>query len=155
MVGEGKAMGIEDLIGDETIVFDSSITSKEGLLKAAAELFAARGDATDAQGLLDDFHKRELEVSTGVEDGFGIPHAKSPRVTTAALAFFHTSLMPDYVGLDDEPIECAFVIVCPENGADVHLEVLSRLARRLCDDEFRAELKAATTREAVIKALAE
>ena len=46
----------------------------------------------------------------------------------------------DYESLDDEPAHLFFMIAAPAGGADVHLEVLSRLSRMLMDDDFRDAL---------------
>lgn len=147
-------MDVSDLIDEELVVFDAAISTKEELLRAAARLFAAKGYATSEEGLLEAFHKRELEANTGVEGGFGIPHAKTAAVAKPALAFFHVGTMPDYIGLDDEPIDCSFAIVCPEGGADVHLDILSRLIRKLVDEDFRNELRAAQSPAEVMAVLA-
>lgn len=103
---------------------------------------------------MDALHAREAEVSTGIEGGFGIPHAKDPCVTKPGLAFLHTGVMGDYLGLDDEPIQCAFVIVCPEGANDAHLDVLADLARRLMDDGFRGRVARARDADAVVAVLA-
>ena len=49
----------------------------------------------------------------------------------------------DYDSLDGQPANLFFMIAAPEKGADVHLEVLSRLSMLLMDENFRAELLAA------------
>lgn len=146
-------MEISDLITEDLIVFDSSITTKEQLLEVASKLFVNRGLANDETGLLAAFHAREAEANTGVEGGFGVPHAKSPYVDKPGLAFFHTALLPDYIGLDDEPIDCAFAIVCPESAGDVHLDILSNLIRRLVSEEFRDSLRAAGDPASVLAVL--
>ena len=51
----------------------------------------------------------------------------------------------EYESLDDEPAFLFFLIAAPAGGANVHLEVLSRLSRMLMDDEFREKLMNAKT----------
>ena len=53
----------------------------------------------------------------------------------------------DYESLDDEPAHLFFLIAAPAGGANVHLEVLSRLSRMLMDDDFRDNLMKAQTPE--------
>ena len=57
----------------------------------------------------------------------------------------------DYESLDDEPAHLFFMIAAPADGADVHLEVLSRLSRMLMDDDFREALMSAPDRETYLK----
>lgn len=152
--GDTNEMNASDLIDPKTIVFDPTITDKETMLGRAAQALADAGYASGVSELLGALHAREAEVSTGIEGGFGIPHAKDPCVTKPGLAFLHTGVMGDYLGLDDEPIQCAFVIVCPEGANDAHLDVLADLARRLMDDGFRERIVRAQDADAVVAVLA-
>ena len=86
-------MDITGLIDESRIVVDPSITSKDELLHRAAQIFAEQGLADSEAGLYQDFLKREAQTSTGIEEGFGIPHAKSSHVSGAELAFFHTGII--------------------------------------------------------------
>ncbi|HAC1703620.1 TPA_asm: PTS sugar transporter subunit IIA, partial [Listeria monocytogenes] len=88
-----------------------------------------------------DLYNREEETSTGIEAGFGIPHAKSKYVKEPLIVFVHSGIIIDYFGLDDSPIECSFIIGVPKKATDVHLQILSELSRKLMNDEFREKLK--------------
>lgn len=57
----------------------------------------------------------------------------------------------DYEALDDEPSNLLFMIAAPSDGGDVHLEVLSRLM----DEDFRAKLLAAESKEAFLQVIDE
>lgn len=54
--------------------------------------------------------------------------------------------------MDDEPSNLLFMIAAPNNG-DVHLEVLSRLMTLLMDEDFRAKLLAADSKESFLAAI--
>ena len=146
-------MDITGLIDESRIVVDPSITSKDELLHRAAKIFAEQGLADSEEGLYQDFLKREAQTSTGIEEGFGIPHAKSSHVSGAGLAFFHTGVIQDYKGLDGSDIDCAFTIVVPADAADEHLQILSTLAQNLAEPEFRDALRAAKDPAGVLKVI--
>ena len=148
-------MNVRNLITEDTIVFDASITTKERLLDEAAGVFVRAGFASDKLQLLSAFQQRESEALTGIEDGFGIPHAKCPCVTKPGIAFFHTGVIDDYLGFDDLPIECSFVIVCPNDAPNTHLEALSELAKRLMDEGFRDRVKSARDSSGILRAISE
>lgn len=59
----------------------------------------------------------------------------------------------DYEALDDEPSNLLFMIAAPSDGGDVHLEVLSRLMVILMDEDFRAKLLAAESKETFLQAI--
>ena len=90
---------------------------------------------------------REAEGSTGIGEGIAIPHAKTEAVNEPGLASMIVRDGVDYESLDDEPAHLFFMIAAPAGGADVHLEVLSRLSRMLMDDDFRDALMQAKTPE--------
>ena len=97
--------------------------------------------------------KREEEVPTGIEAGFGIPHAKSKAVITPTICFVRSSQITEYLGLDGEPIAYTFAIVVPANAADSHLEILSALSRRLIDPNFRKQIKEANSASEIMTVL--
>ena len=61
----------------------------------------------------------------------------------------------DYEALDGQPSNLFFMIAAPEDGADVHLEVLSRLSILLMDEQFRKDLLAAKDIDAFLKVIDE
>ena len=50
----------------------------------------------------------------------------------------------------EEATDLVFLIAVPEGSGNQHLKILSKLARRLMKEDFRAQLRAAGTREEVI-----
>ena len=93
------------------------------------------------KNVIKDLYRREEETSTGIEDGFGIPHAKSKAVLQPTICFAHTGKITDYVGLDGRNIEWVFAILVPQKTAYIHLEILSKLSRKLMNESFRTQLK--------------
>ena len=142
-------MRFDQLIAEELIVFDPSIDSKGSLFERIGDVLR------NVQKVVKALFKREEEISTGIEDGFGIPHAKSKYVTKPALCFFHTAKLTDYSGIDEMPIEYIFAIVVPEKSADMHLEILSTLSRRLMNADFRKGIKEATTPADIIRQISQ
>ena len=103
------------------------------------------GNVTDLEGYRKAVLAREAEGSTGIGEGIAIPHAKTDAVSAPGLASMIVRSGVEYESLDDEPAFLFFLIAAPAGGANVHLEVLSRLSRMLMDDEFREKLMNAKT----------
>ena len=136
-------MDISQLLSEDLILFDDDIRSKKSLFERLGNALEATGRVKNAKKIIKAFYKREEEVSTGIEDGFGIPHAKSKYVLVPTLCFIHSGKIKEYLGLDGIPIECVFAIVVPQKSSDIHLEILSALSRKLMDQTFRQQLKGA------------
>lgn len=144
-------MNISELMLKELILFDDSIRSKDELFDSLSQKLEQQARVTNHKKFKNDLLKREKETSTGIEAGFGIPHAKSKYVTQPTIVFAHTASISDYLGLDDEPIECVFMIAVPKKSQDIHLDILSALSRRLMDQAFREKIKGATSADELLE----
>lgn len=107
------------------------------------------GKITDRETYKQGILAREENGSTAVGEGIAIPHAKNAAVKAPSLAAMTVLDGVDYEALDDEPSNLLFMIAAPSDGGDVHLEVLSRLM----DEDFRAKLLAAESKEAFLQAI--
>lgn len=109
------------------------------------------GIADDADALVASFLVRESEGTTGMMDGFAIPHAKSPTVKRPAVIVVKgDSGVGEWDTMDNEPVEVAIALLIPasEAGAE-HLRLLSCVAEALMDDDFRESIKRAVDPEDV------
>ena len=137
--------------------------SDEGFVKASDVLCVAAGErdealrlvsahaveagiATDAAKLFDAFLTREAEGTTGMVDGFAVPHAKTDVVVRPAVVVLKSeSPIGAWDTMDQAPVTCAIALLVPEAEAGTaHLQILSKVAAALTDDAFRAEVKAAS-----------
>ncbi len=122
---------------------------KRAVIDALAARVAASGRAVDAAALAADAWKREQTDETGLPGGIAIPHAKSPAVTEATLAFARLKPGVDF-GADDGPADLVFLIAAPDTAAEEHLAVLSRLARAFMREDFTDGLRSAASPEDVV-----
>ncbi|MFV0375407.1 PTS fructose transporter subunit IIABC [Microbacterium sp.] len=139
-----------DIITPALVSIDADLgDDKRAVIDALATRVAAEGRADDAVRLANDAWDREQKDETGLPGGIAIPHAKSPAVTRASLAFARLKPAVDF-GAPDGPAELVFLIAAPDTAAEEHLAVLSKLARSLMQDEFTTALRAAATAEDVV-----
>ncbi|RLK49384.1 PTS fructose transporter subunit IIABC [Microbacterium telephonicum] len=141
---------MSDIISPPLVSLDEPLgRDKRAVIDALAARVAAAGRATDAAALAADAWKREQTDETGLPGGIAIPHAKSPAVTAATLAFARLAPRVDF-GAEDGPADLVFLIAAPDTAAEEHLAVLSRLARAFMRDDFTAGLRAAQTPQQVV-----
>lgn len=148
-------MDIISLMDERNVIFDSSIKSKKELFEALSNTLKKNGYINSEHRFIKDIIKREKESSTGIEKGFGIPHAKSKSVIEPTIAFAHTAELSDYIALDDSKVECVFMIAVPEHQNNQHLDILSFLARKLMNDDIKERLMLAKKSEEIISILKE
>lgn len=140
-------MRIVDLLKKQSIDLNAAVADKTAAIGHLVDLMDAGGNLNDKALYRERVLAREAEGSTGIGEGIAIPHAKTEAVNEPGLASMIVRDGVDYESLDDEPAHLFFLIAAPAGGANVHLEVLSRLSRMLMDDDFRDALMQAKTPE--------
>ena len=148
-------MKITDLLSIDSIEIGSSYKDKDELLKNAVKLMCRSGIINNKKEYLNSVLKREKESTTGVGNGIAIPHGRCKAVDKAGLAAIVLNKPVEYEALDNKPVELLFLIAAPEDKGNVHLEILSKLAMMLMDQEFTFKLKNSRTAEEFIRAIDE
>ena len=138
-------MKITDLLSIDSIEIGSSYKDKDELLKNAVKLMCRSGIINNEKEYLNSVLKREKESTTGVGNGIAIPHGRCKAVDKAGLAAI----------VLNKPVELLFLIAAPEDKGNVHLEILSKLAMMLMDQEFTFRLKNSRTAEEFIRVIDE
>ena len=148
-------MKITDLLSIDSIEIGSSYKDKDELLKNAVKLMCRSGIINNEKEYLNSVLKREKESTTGVGNGIAIPHGRCKTVDKAGLAAIVLNKPVEYEALDNKPVELLFLIAAPEDKGNVHLEILSKLAMMLMDQEFTFKLKNSRTAEEFIRVIDE
>ena len=147
-------MRIVDLLSKESIALNAAPESKSEAIDMLVDLQVKGGKIANPNEYKKGILAREEMGSTAVGAGIAIPHAKSTSVKAPSLAAMTVPNGVDYESLDDEPSDILFMIAAPNDG-DVHLEVLSRLMTILMDEDFRAKLLAADSKDKFLKIIDE
>ncbi|MCX6995599.1 MAG: PTS sugar transporter subunit IIA [Kiritimatiellaeota bacterium] len=109
---------------------------------------------TDRELLVNLLIAREELASTGVGDGFAIPHVRNPIVLPVERPMISLGLLEtpvDFGALDGKPVFAMFMLICP--AIRTHLHLLSRLAFALSDPGLKSVLIRQGSREEVLAAL--
>ncbi|MVX65786.1 PTS fructose transporter subunit IIC [Clostridium chromiireducens] len=135
-------MKIKDLLKEQSIELNvnTGISNKENVINKLISLMDKSGNISNIEEYKKGVLEREKHCSTGIGGGIAIPHAKNKAVKDASLSAMVIPNGVDFDALDGEPSKLFFMIAAPENGADVHLQVLARLSTILMDEEFKNKL---------------
>nr|GKH16387.1 PTS mannose transporter subunit IIABC [Corynebacterium striatum] len=147
---EGASDSDALLLPDTVALETTRGTNREDIIRELVASIAAAGRTSDAEALVDAALAREEQHSTGVGNGVAIPHAHTAGVTRPTLAFARLPKPGIKWAEGEEATDLVFLIAVPEGSGNQHLKILSKLARRLMKEEFRARLRDASTREEVI-----
>lgn len=130
------------LIEDNYIFLNEDYKSKQELLSFIAAKAEELNICDTKEDLLKDLLAREAEFSTGLQDGFAIPHARSSHVKKVSVFFIRNKSVLDWETLDDSDVHYLFALLVPkENEGNIHLQMISKLATSLLEDDFKDKVK--------------
>lgn len=134
----------EGFVKTSNVLCDQKVDGRDAALSFIAERAVSAGIADDSAALYAAFLKREAEGTTGMVDGFAIPHAKTDAVKAATVMVLKAPEgIASWETLDGAPVTCAIALLVPESEAgSAHLQILSKVATALTDEAFRAACKA-------------
>ncbi len=150
-----EAPAAEEFVKAENVFLGQDFAGRDDALSFLSNEAVKLGIADDADALMQAFLSREAEGTTGMMDGFAIPHAKSAAVKTASvLVVKDDSGITGWDTMDQAPVNVAIALLIPEAQAGTtHLKLLSKVAEALMDDGFRATVKGATDASSVADAI--
>ena len=140
-------MKITDLLKPEGVCLGSTAKTKDEVIEQMVELQVKSGNISDKDTYKKAIYAREEGGTTAMGAGIAIPHAKTDAVKQAGLVAMTVPEGVDYDAPDGEPSNLFFMIAAPNTEDNIHLEVLSRLATMLMDDNFPTNLRAAKSVE--------
>lgn len=140
-------MNITDLMSKEAIKIHGHASNKMDAIDQMVSLMYRQGNVSDKEAYKEAVIERENLSTTGMVDGIAIPHARTTAITKAGIAAMTLPEGVDYHSMDGQPTTLIFLIAAPDNGDNVHLQVLSELSTLLMDHDFCEDLKNAGTPE--------
>lgn len=140
-------MRITDLLKSESIALGTQPKDKNDAISILTRLMEKGGNLADRAQYEKDVLAREASGTTGLGDGIATPHAKSAGVKAPGLAAMTVPAGMDFEAMDGKPSRLFFEIAAPDTAADVHLEVLSKLATMIMDPDFKEALVAAKSKD--------
>ncbi len=116
-------------------------------------LLEAQALLNDADRVRADLIERENKMSTGLESGLAIPHAKSTGVKHLAVALGIKPEGVEFDSLDGRPAQVIFLVVSRKDIAGPHIECLAEISTLYSREHVRKALLSAKTPQQAIRAL--
>lgn len=147
-------MDISQCIAPDGVVLGLEVSSKAELLRFLADE-TARRRGLQSNVVLTALQKREALGSTGIGAGIGLPHAPVEGVQSPFGLFARLVRPIDFEAVDEEPVDLVCVVLTPPGGSQIHLTLLSRIARQLRSSGTVVAIRNAKTAAALHAALTE
>ena len=144
-----------DFVEVENVFVAEDFASRDEALSFVSNQAVKAGIASDADAVMNAFLAREAEGTTGMMEGFAIPHAKSDAITEAAVIVVKDeSGVTGWDTMDGAPVNVAIALLIPgAQAGTTHLKILSKVAEALMDEDFRATVKGSTDAAEIAKTI--
>ncbi len=116
---------ISSLFALDRIVFSSSKTRKDILNEMISK---SVNKVTDLDGFAKTVFAREDIVSTGLGQGYAIPHVKNDFVSEFFITVGIIDNGVEWDALDGKPVDIVFLIGGPDGEQNTYLSILSKLS---------------------------
>ena len=145
-------MKLADLLSRKAATIDLKSKDKESVIRELVDLLSRTKEIKpkDKDALVKIVLEREVLGSTGIGQGVGIPHGKSPAIKKLIGAVAISKEGLNFDSLDGEPVHIFFLLLAPQDSAGPHLKALARISRLLKDKYFRDILKGSKSEKELI-----
>ncbi len=143
-------MTISALLSPQRIFLDTEITSKKKLLQLIANIVADQTSLPESS-IYNNLLGRERLGSTGLGQGFAVPHARLNELDKTLGCFFRLNNAVNFEAPDNQPVDLVFAIIIPEEATEEHLIILSTLASIFSDAEVCDAIRNAVSRDEITR----
>lgn len=138
-------------------VFHTAIKAqtKAEVLAEIADILVAGGTIAPAQrgSVHAALVEREGKMSTGMQYGVAIPHAKTDAIDHLVSMIALSPAGVEFESLDGAPCNIFVATLSPRSDANSHIKFLAEVSRQLASRRVRDKLLAATNRDEMVEAI--
>jgi len=145
-------MTVSALLTPDRIFIDPNISSKKKLLELIANTVTEQCGLTRST-LFNSLLDRERLGSTGLGNGFAVPHARLPDLKETMGLFVRLEKPINFNSPDNQPVDLIFCIIIPEHATDEHLQILASLAKTFSQPSVREAMRGAHTDGDIIRVI--
>lgn len=146
---------MSDMIAPANVFLNVEASSVDDVLKFLANKAVELGYADDAEAVLAAFKHREELGSTGMADGFAIPHAKDDAIKHPGILVAKLANDVAWKSTDDVPVTTAIGLLMPgAEAGTTHLIVLAKVSSMLMHEDLRAKLSGSDDPQAIADTIA-
>jgi len=138
-------MLLKEYLPESHIIVDLKGKRKIEIIEELLELMRNLKLITDYELAMHDILAREGYLSTGLENGLAIPHAKTQGIEKLSMVFGVKKDGVDFETLDGKPAHLIFLVLSPVDTSGPHIQALALISRNLKEAANRDKLKKAKT----------
>ncbi len=137
-------MDIADFLTIGRVVLDVRVRDKATLLAELARIAASHLPDVPAAAVETALLGRERLGSTGLGNGFALPHARISQLRGFLGVLVRLARPIEFEAIDGKPVDVVFLLLIPADAAD-HVSALAAVSRRFRDPPVVAQVRTAAT----------
>lgn len=146
---------IKEALSIDLVTTDLPGRDKQEIIRSMLELISSTGKVHDPELALQDVLEHETGMSTGMEHGIAIPHARTEAVDELVACVGISKRKIDFESLDRKPAQIFVMTLSPKNSSGPHVQFLAEISRLLKDAKFRKRILRAKSDEELLSILTE
>lgn len=142
------------MLNKQLVFCNKNLINQKEVFEFLAEITTKNQIAKDYNQIFDSFKKRELEGTTGLMDGFAIPHVNSIDILEPTIVIIKLQKGIEWDSLDGKLTNYIISFFIPKNNKDnKHLKFMANIARMLMLSDFKEEFKRAKYKKEIIEVI--
>jgi mannitol/fructose-specific phosphotransferase system IIA component (Ntr-type) len=151
LAGEGRtSQDLLSLIVPECISLELKGETKDEILIEMVNILAFHGKLDNRDEVLEAVFQREKTMSTGMEHGIALPHAKSDGAKDICVAVGIKKKGIDFESMDGEKSRLFILVVSPRKAVGPHIQILAAIGAVLKDESAREQIINAGSKDEVV-----
>jgi PTS system nitrogen regulatory IIA component len=143
-------MKLKNVLNENVVKINLESTKKDDIIKELLNILNENKLVKDVDLAYSDIMSRETKMSTGIQHGVAIPHAKTKAVTQLTACIGIKKEGVDFNALDGEPSNIFIMTLSPSDHIGPHVQFLAEISRIIKTEEARQSILAATSAAEVL-----
>ena len=140
-------MNLSDILDKNSVQVPLKAAQKSQAISQLIDLLDKQGKLNDAKAALQAVLDRESIRSTGIGQGFAIPHGKSAAVDKLVMAVGLLEQPIDFKSIDSQPVNVVVLLISPIDQTGPHIQALASISRMMTDQNIREKINQTKSQE--------
>lgn len=143
-------MKIKHVLNPALVTTSLKSTTKEGIIRELLDILVKEKKISDREEVFSAIMDRERKMSTGIQHGVAIPHAKTKAVKNLVACIGLKKEGVDFASLDGEPSRIFIMTLSPVDRVGPHVQFLAEISMVIKTEEAREHLLQAKSAQEVL-----
>ncbi len=136
---------LQEVLTEDLVTTDLKARTKNEVIVQMLDMLCTTGKVADRDAALQALMDNENRMSTGMEHGIAIPHAKTDAVDELLACVGITRKKIDFESLDRKPARIFIMTLSPKGRTGPHIRFLAEISQLLKDEKRRKQVLACKT----------